>query len=316
MVVPGILRLCPFLIGADSSYIVLGGSMKPTLCPGDLAFTLKADPSEVQVGDVIASRTASGVCMHRVMEKVETDEEVLFRLKGDANEDPDSSYVGGQEIIGKLYFCLPMGCLYAESGYVLAVATPFTLLTVHQAVRTYRTYDRKNKRRRGLEAILLGNDGRRRRRKIPIIDTNSVLLLVILVAGSTHMMAPYFATGGRSFFTDTESSTVTIGAATWKVESMITCIIHPNPNINIGEDIRVSGSINPSHGGVNVTLTYRAGPSTVVRLVVTDPGGSYTDTFTPTIPGTWTVQASWEGSNNYYGATSDEVQVSVLDASE
>ena len=60
LIVPSIIRLYPSLIGAEGSYIVLGGSMKPTLRPGDLAFTEKVAPSEVEVGDIVAVRVTLG----------------------------------------------------------------------------------------------------------------------------------------------------------------------------------------------------------------------------------------------------------------
>ena len=217
LIIPSVIRLYPFLVGADGSYIVLGGSMKPTLSPGDLAFTEKVETVEVEVGDIVAVKAEFGIYTHRVVEKVESDEGILFRLKGDANEDPDSSYVNGSEIIGKTSFSLPMGYLYTKSGYVLIVATPLMLLAVAQAVKIYKVYDTRKRRRGGLKAILLGKGGRRRR-KISILDASSTLLLIILVAGGTYMMAPYFISGGGSFFTDTESSSSNvIRAGTWKV---------------------------------------------------------------------------------------------------
>jgi len=68
VLIPNVIRLCPFLVGADESFIVLSGSMKPTLSPGDLAFTVKADPSDIKVGDIVVVKTESGVYMHRVVE--------------------------------------------------------------------------------------------------------------------------------------------------------------------------------------------------------------------------------------------------------
>ncbi|RLI27493.1 signal peptidase I, partial [Candidatus Bathyarchaeota archaeon] len=288
MVIPSVFRLCPFLVGADASYIVLGGSMKPTLCPGDLAFSVKVNPSDVKVGDIVVVKTDSGVYMHRVLEKRLSGDGVLFRLKGDANEDPDSSYVAGSQIAGKTIFSLPTGYLYTKTGYILMVATPLMLLAANQAIKIYRLYDTRRRRRRGLKAILLGNGGRRRR-KISILDTTSTLLLIIIVASGTHMMTPYFASGSGSFFTDTETSRCVIQVATWKVSTSISCSVDPNPTVKLGENVTVSGCIRPARKGVDVILTYRVGENVTKRTVKTDVNGCYVDVFTPGIPGNWTV---------------------------
>ena len=315
MLTPSVLRLCPFLVGADASYIVLGGSMKPTLRLGDLAFTVKVDPSDIEVGDIVVVKTDSRVYMHRVVEKVESDGGVLFRLKGDANEDPDWGYVAGSQIIGKMVFSLPTGYLYTKTGYILMVVTPLMLLAVHQAIKIYGLYDTRRRRRRGLKAILLGNGGRRRR-KISILDTTSILLLIIIVSSATHMMAPYFVSGSGSFFTDTETSRCVIQAGTWKVSTSISCSVSPNPTVKLGENVTVSGRIRPARRGVDVILTYRVGKVVTKRTVKTDVDGYYVDVFTPDIPGDWTVQAEWKGDKYYYGDRSGEIKFTVVEGGE
>ena len=301
LIIPSVIHLCPFLIGAEGSYIVLGGSMQPTLRLGDLAFTVKVDPAEVEVGDVVAVR-GSGVYMHRVVEKKKSGEGILLRLKGDANEDPDSSYVDGSEIIGKTTFSLPMGYLYTKSGYVLILVTPLMLLAVYQSFKLYKFYDKG--KRRSLKV---------RKRKFSLLDTTSMLLLLIVIAGITYMMAPYFASGARSFFTDTESSRNVIGAGTWKATSTITCSVSPS-NIALGQDGIISGSIDPPRSApVTVTIRFSTdGESTRsdVATVTSNSDGSYKYEWKPEI-GTYETQASWEGDGSYFGASSNIVTVSV-----
>jgi len=310
MIIPNIIQLHPSLIGADECYIILGGSMQPTLRMGDLVFTKKVDPSEIDIGDIVTVRTDSGVYTHRVLEKVESGESVLFKLKGDANKDPDSSYVSCSEVIGKTVFSLPTGYVYTKRGYALIVATPLMLLAFYQAIKIYKVYDRDRRWRRGLKALLLGRGGRRRR-KLSILDTTSVLLLTILVAGGTYMMTPYFTSGGGSFFTDTESAPKNvIRAGTWKVTSTITCSVS-DPTINLGEGVTVSGSITPKRCGVDVTLTYQRNGTTIERTVSTNDDGVYEYLYVPNEIGVWTIKASWNGDSYYYGATSEEITLTV-----
>jgi len=312
MLIPSVFRLCPFLVGADGSYIVLGGSMKPTLRPGDLAFTVKVDPSDIEVGDIVVVKTDSGVYMHRVLEKVESDEGILFRLKGDANEDPDPSYVNCSEVIGKTVFLLPTGYLYTKSGYILMVATPLMLLAVCQAIKIYKFYNKSRRRRRGLKAILLGNGGKRR--KISVLDTTSTLLLIIIVASGTYMVAPYLVSGAGGFFTDTESSGCVIQAATWRVPSSITCTASPS-NITVGESVTISGVINPARSA-EVTIEISNDTWSTMIKVTSNSYGTYEYLWSPGESGSYSIKASWSGDSNYLGASSNVVTVLVTEPSE
>jgi len=316
LIIPGVMRLCPSLVGADGSYVVLGGSMEPTLSPGDLTFTEKVETAEIDVGDVVAVKTDSGIYTHRVIETKGSDEGILFRLKGDANEDPDSSYVNGSEIIGKTSFSLPMGYLYTKNGYILAVAAPLMLLAVAQAVKINKLYDTRKRRRGGLKAILLGKGGRRRR-KLSILDTTSILLLLILVAGGTNMMAPYFAIGSAGFFTDTESSTSNvIGAATWMVPSSISCSASPSSTM-LGETVTISGSINPVRSAeVTIDVSTDEGSTwTSLTPVTSNADGSYEYEWNPGV-GSYEIKASWDGDGDYFGASSETVNVIVSEQND
>jgi len=309
MLIPSVFLLCPSLVGADEAYIVLGGSMKPTLYIGDLAFTEKIEPTEVDVGDILAVRTSSTVYMHRVVEKKEVDGSILFRLKGDANEDLDPGYVKASDIMGKVCFSIPTGYFYTPYGYILTVATPLMLLATNQAIKIYKFYGRGKRWRRGLKALILGK--RDNRRKLSVVDTTSILLLLILMGGSTRMMAPYFTSMSMSYYTDTETTECMIAAGTWKDLSTITCGVSPNSTITLGENVTVSGLIDPAHGNVVVKLTYECNGTTVIRNVTTDLNGAYEDVYAPEKVGVWTVEASWEGDSDHYGATSSRISFRV-----
>ena len=301
LVIPGVMRLCPSLFGADGSYVVLGGSMEPMLSLGDFTFTQKVEPAEVDVGDVVAVRVDSIVYTHRVVNKTESDEAILFRLKGDANEDPDSSYVNGSELLGRTMFSLPMGYLYTRSGYLLVVSAPLMILAGYQALKIYKLYTRK---KRSLKV--------RKRQKFSIIDTTSILLLLILVAGCTNMITPHFTSVSGGFFTDTEaSSNNVVGAGTWMVSSSISCSASPS-SIMLGEAITISGSINPARSAeVTIDVSADDGVSwTSLTAVTSDADGNYEYEWNPEV-GSYEIKASWDGDGGYFGASSETVNVIV-----
>jgi signal peptidase len=307
LILPGVIRLYPSLVGADGSYVVFGGSMEPTLSVGDLTFTEKVDPAEIKVGDVVAVRADSGVYTHRVVEKTQSDEGTLFRLKGDANEDPDTSYVNGSELLGRTMFALPMGYLYTSSGYILVISAPLMILAGYQSIKIYKLYTRK---RQSLKV--------KKRRKFSIVDTTSTLLLLILVAGCTNMISPRFASVSGGFFTDTEaSSSNVVGAGTWRVSSSISCTVS-NSNITLGENVTISGSITPGRSAeVTLDVSTDDGNSwTLLTMVTSAADGSYQYKWTPKEAGAYVLKASWNGDGGYFGADSETVNVLVSELND
>ena len=55
-VVPFVVYAVPGVVGASESYVVLSGSMEPTISPGDVIVVEDVDPGDVEEGDVITFR--------------------------------------------------------------------------------------------------------------------------------------------------------------------------------------------------------------------------------------------------------------------
>lgn len=101
----------PSLVGAESSMIVLSGSMQPHLQPGDVVVLEDASADEIQEGDVITFRTddaGRGRVTHRVVEKRRTEDGVVYRTKGDANDQPDPGVVHQRAVVGQVWFHVPL----------------------------------------------------------------------------------------------------------------------------------------------------------------------------------------------------------------
>ena len=83
-----------------------GESMEPTFRSGASLALVKADPGQIQVGDIIAFRVPSmdiHVC-HRVVEVLETRNGPGFITRGDANFEADGWIVLPQDIEGRVLF--------------------------------------------------------------------------------------------------------------------------------------------------------------------------------------------------------------------
>ncbi len=90
---------------------------------------------------------------------------------------------------------------------------------------------------------------------------------------------------------------------TSKQSSGITCVPGKS-SINVGDTLAVSGGITPPVAGATVSVEYKMGSTDVTRTVTTGTDGKYGDSYSPTVAGSWTVEASWAGNTQYSGASS------------
>lgn len=113
IVLAGVVTL-PGLVGAKGSYVVLSGSMQPTLQPGDVVVVQSAGPDDIRRGDVITfyepgePRTQANRVTHRVVGRERTDQGVVYHTKGDANEHQDPHVVADDRVVGEVWFHVPM----------------------------------------------------------------------------------------------------------------------------------------------------------------------------------------------------------------
>jgi signal peptidase len=130
----------PAVVGADNSYVVLSGSMQPTIEAGDVVVVAETPPEKIEAGDVLAFDRIEGDdkrTTHRVVEVVERDGERYFRTKGDANEEPDAHLVPADAVIGTIQFTIPeVGRLFSvansDAGVLAFVAVPGFLLVASE----------------------------------------------------------------------------------------------------------------------------------------------------------------------------------------
>jgi len=206
LVIPILIYGFPFLVGADGSYTVMSGSMSPALSPGDLVIVKGEEP--VNIGDMVTVKSGEFTYTHRVVEKLKGD---LFRLKGDANEDPDANLVEASQIIGKVVLIFPFSHLYTPYGLVLAMLAPAALIIGKQVYTIHQSTKRRNRR----ETMKL------RRKNHSALDTGTLLLALILTVSTTRIIAPHFIGGSSSYFSDTEWATGFFRAGIWEVDALV-----------------------------------------------------------------------------------------------
>lgn len=102
--------LVPRLAGA-TPYVILTGSMQPSLPPGTMVVTRPVAAEDVAVGTVITYQLISGeptVVTHRVVSQGLTAAgETVFRTQGDANTALDPGWVKPVQIRGERWYAIP-----------------------------------------------------------------------------------------------------------------------------------------------------------------------------------------------------------------
>ena len=133
IVVPFVVFAVPQVIGADESFVVLSGSMEPTLSPGDVVVVDASAP--IRENDVITFSTGgTGVpTTHRVVSVLADG----YETKGDANENADAATVSASAVHGRVVLVAPLVghvLLWTNTGvgFLALVVIPLTLLGLNE----------------------------------------------------------------------------------------------------------------------------------------------------------------------------------------
>lgn len=144
--------------------VVLSGSMsgeaEDHIEVGDLVFVGRADPEELEVGDVIAYMNGGATVTHRITAiDTNTDGDLLFTTKGDANNAEDTTPVTEEQLVGIYRWRIPkVGdfALFLQTplGMLLFVGVPVLAFLIYDIIRRQRYANRENRRTAELEAEL------------------------------------------------------------------------------------------------------------------------------------------------------------------
>lgn len=133
-------------ISGYQMYIVMSGSMNPTIKTGSLVIVKPAGPKEIRAQDIITFRGEQddeNTTTHRVIDIYEKDG-LFFKTKGDANEVEDPMPVSANYLIGKVIFTMPYigyvfyfarsrsGVLILLAAWILFLAAELTKIIVSE----------------------------------------------------------------------------------------------------------------------------------------------------------------------------------------
>jgi len=130
-----------------------------------------------------------------------------------------------------------------------------------------------------------------------------------ITAGPTITLGTHSLTVTGTSGSIAHSCTITL---VLKDYTTITVACEPS-STTLGNPITISGSINPARPSVPVRLSYSRDSQAwhIIVTVTTDPAGGYSFIWMPSINGSISIKASWDGDQYYYGATSTPAQILI-----
>lgn len=111
------------------SYLVLSGSMEPSILIGDIVVVHKQPTYNIHDIVTFNSPEAGRIVTHRIVQIESSLDQPPFITKGDANRDDDEAQISSSDIIGKVVFTIPkIGLLISFSrsipGFILLIIVP------------------------------------------------------------------------------------------------------------------------------------------------------------------------------------------------
>lgn len=137
-------------------YTIISPSMSPNIKVYDVVFVKKIDTKDLKVNDVITFYSTNSFfgntpITHRIIELLEVpDIGTIYRVKGDANQNPDNEKVYPSNIIGKVVFKIPqLGkvqfFLASKSGWLIAILIPAIFIILYDIFKLIKLIKIKNK---------------------------------------------------------------------------------------------------------------------------------------------------------------------------
>src|SRR3990167_10353440 len=115
------------------SFVVLSGSMQPTIPVGSIIYTQKE--SWYPEGSVISFKSGDATVTHRVVKVINRANTLYYQTKGDANSTVDGKEIITSDIFGKQVFSLPyvgrlIIFLKTPQGFFPLIIFPITVFII------------------------------------------------------------------------------------------------------------------------------------------------------------------------------------------
>ncbi len=142
---------------AFNAYVVLSGSMLPTIEIKDVVVTKKIAEDRLEIGDIITfispdPRFCGISVTHRIIEKIydETQGVYKYRTQGDNNNVADGTPVSNDYILGKVILKIPklgyiQDILASKGGLIIFVLIPCLAILSYDIMKIFKRLGQKTK---------------------------------------------------------------------------------------------------------------------------------------------------------------------------
>lgn len=140
-----------------NAYVVLSGSMLPSIQIKDIVVTKKIAAEELEIGDIITfiapdSRYGGISITHRIIDKY-YDESLgtySYRTQGDNNNVADASLVPNNNVLGKVILKIPklgyiQDLLSSKGGMIIVVLIPCLVILSYDIMKVLKKFGLKTK---------------------------------------------------------------------------------------------------------------------------------------------------------------------------
>ena len=140
-----------------NAYVVLSGSMLPTIQIKDIVVTKKIAEQDLEVGDIITfispdPRFGGISVTHRIIDKLYDDTLGIYTYKtqGDANNIADAVPVPNSNILGKVILKIPklgyiQDILSSKGGLIILVLIPCLAILSYDIMKMFKKVGQKTK---------------------------------------------------------------------------------------------------------------------------------------------------------------------------
>lgn len=116
-----------------NGFIVISGSMIPTLDINDLVVSMKVKQEELKEGDIISFVQENQVITHRINKIIEENGEICYETKGDNNNTIDDNLVKYEDIMGKYIFkILKIGYIVRNLQTQIGIIIVITIIFIRE----------------------------------------------------------------------------------------------------------------------------------------------------------------------------------------
>ncbi|MGN1358532.1 MAG: signal peptidase I [Bacilli bacterium] len=140
-----------------NAYVVLSGSMLPSIQIKDIVVTKKVAEEELEIGDIITfispdPRFGGISVTHRIVDKYydESTGSYSYRTRGDNNNVADSALVPNNNILGKVILKIPklgylQDILSSKGGLIIVVLIPCLVILSYDIMKLLKKAGQKTK---------------------------------------------------------------------------------------------------------------------------------------------------------------------------